>query len=98
MAASKDLLLTEASYWDQNDEPRAWFRRYFDKMKKMRAAIQAANYSATMHSLTSIKKAGTGAAPALMAKMKSMKVNDFLRKKGTVREDVERCTICCWCK
>ena len=87
LAASQGLLLTEAFYWDQNDETRAWSRRYFDKMKKMPTAIQAANYSSTMHYLKAVREAGTDAAPAVMAKMKSMKVNDFFAKNGIVRED-----------
>ena len=87
LAASQGLLLTEAFYWDQNDETRAWSRRYFDKMKKMPTAIQAANYSSTMHYLKAVRDAGTDAAPAVMAKMKSMKVNDFFAKNGIVRED-----------
>lgn len=87
LAASQGLLLTEAFYWDQNDETRAWSRRYFDRMKKMPTAIQAANYSSTMHYLKAVKDAGTDAAPAVMAKMKSMKVNDFFARNGVVRED-----------
>lgn len=87
LAASQGLLLTEAFYWDQNDETRAWARRYFDKMKKMPTAIQAANYSSTMHYLKAVRDAGTDAAPAVMAKMKSMKVNDFFARNGIVRED-----------
>ena len=35
LEAAQGLLLTEAFYWDTNDETRAWSRRYFDKMKKM---------------------------------------------------------------
>ena len=35
LEAAQGLLLTEAFYWDMNDETRAWSHRYFDKMKKM---------------------------------------------------------------
>ena len=35
LEAAQGLLLTEAFYWDMNDETRAWSRRYFDKTKKM---------------------------------------------------------------
>src|ERR1700733_8081647 len=32
---AQGLLLTEAFYWDMNDQTRAWSPRYFDKTKKM---------------------------------------------------------------
>jgi branched-chain amino acid transport system substrate-binding protein len=87
LKASQGLILTEAFYWDLNEETRKWSRRYFDRMKKMPTAIQAANYSSTLHYLRAVKEAGTDAAPQVMAKMKSMKVNDFFAKGGTIRED-----------
>lgn len=87
LAAAQGLLLTEAFYWDLNEQTRQWSRRFFDRMKKMPTAIQAANYSATLHYLRAVKEAGTDAAPAVMAKMKSMKVNDFFARNGTIRED-----------
>ena len=34
LEAAQGLLLTDAFYWDMNDETRAWSRRYFDKMKR----------------------------------------------------------------
>ncbi len=87
LKAAQGLQLTEAFYWDLNEQTRQWSRRYFDRMKKMPTAIQAANYSSTLHYLRSVKEAGTDAAPAVMAKMKSLKVNDFFAKNGTIRED-----------
>lgn len=87
LKASQGLILTEAFYWDLNDQTRQFARRYFERMKKMPTAIQAANYSSTLHYLRAVKEAGTDATPAVMAKMKSMKVNDFFARNGTIRED-----------
>ena len=87
LKAAQGLQLTEAFYWDMNEQTRQWSRRYFERMKKMPTAIQAANYSSTLHYLKAVKEAGTDAAPAVMAKMKSMKINDFFAKNGTIRED-----------
>jgi branched-chain amino acid transport system substrate-binding protein len=87
LKAAQGLLLTEAFYWDQNEESRRWSRRFFERMKKMPTAIQAANYSSTLHYLRAVKDAGTDATPAVMAKMKSTKINDFFARNGSIRED-----------
>lgn len=87
LKAAQGLLLTEAFYWDLNPETRAWSKRFFERMQKMPTAIQAANYSSTLHYLRAVKAAGTDAAPAVMAKMKATPVNDFFAKNGTIRND-----------
>ncbi|WP_353148623.1 ABC transporter substrate-binding protein [Pollutimonas bauzanensis] len=84
---AQGLLLTAGFYWDLNDEARKWSRRFFEKTKKMPTAIQAANYSSTLHYLRSIQAAGTDDTAAVMAKMKSTKINDFFTQNGTIRED-----------
>jgi branched-chain amino acid transport system substrate-binding protein len=40
-----------------------------------------------MHYLKSVEAAGTDEAGAVMAKMKSMPINDFMTKNGRIRED-----------
>jgi branched-chain amino acid transport system substrate-binding protein len=87
LKASQGVMLTEAFYWDLNDETRKWSRRFFERMKKMPTAIHAANYSSTMHYLRSVQAARTDEAGSVMAKMKATKINDFFAKNGTIRED-----------
>jgi branched-chain amino acid transport system substrate-binding protein len=81
------MLLTEAYYWDMNDETRKWARRFFDKMKKMPNMVQAGLYSSVTHYLKAVQAAGTDDTAAVMAKMKAMPVNDFFAKNGRIRED-----------
>ena len=87
LEAAQGLLLTEAFYWDMNDETRAWSRRYFDKMKKMPNMIQAGAYSSTLHYLQAVKAAGTVEASAVMKMMKATPINDFFAHDGRIRED-----------
>jgi branched-chain amino acid transport system substrate-binding protein len=87
LKAAQGVMLTEAFYWDSNDETRQWSRRFFERMKKMPTAIHAANYSSTMHYLRAVRDAGTDAAGTVMAKMKATPVNDFFAKNGRIRED-----------
>jgi branched-chain amino acid transport system substrate-binding protein len=87
LETAQGLLLTEAFYWDMNDETRAWSHRYFDKMKKMPNMIQAGAYSSTLHYLQAVKAAGTVAAGAVMKMMKATPINDVFAHDGRIRED-----------
>ncbi|MFI4980675.1 MAG: ABC transporter substrate-binding protein [Nevskiales bacterium] len=84
---TQGLLLTEAFYWDLNDESRKWSRRFFERMKKMPNMSQAGVYSSTMHYLKAVKAAGTDETGAVMKKMREMPINDFFAKNGRIRED-----------
>ncbi len=81
------LMLTEAFYWDMNDETRAWSKRYFEKMKKMPNMSQAGAYSSTMHYLKAVQAAKTDDTAKVMAQMKATPINDFFAKNGHIRED-----------
>jgi branched-chain amino acid transport system substrate-binding protein len=87
LAQAKDIMLTEAFYWDLNDETRKWSRRFFERNKRMPTMVQAGMYSATTHYLKALAAAGTDNATAAMAKMKSTPVNDFFAKNGKIRAD-----------
>src|ERR1039458_6726328 len=87
LETAQGLLLTDAFYWDYSDETRKWSRRFFERRKKMPTSIQAGDYSSTMHYLKAIQAAGTDETGAVMAKMKSMPINDFFAKNGKIRED-----------
>ena len=81
------LQLTEAFYWDQNDETRAWSKRFFDKMKREPTMVQAGVYGAIMHYLAAIKATGSDDGPTVVKQMKATPVNDFMTKDGKIRED-----------
>ena len=87
LKVTQGLLLTEAFYWDQNDESRKWSKRFFERMKKMPNMAQAGVYSSTMHYLKAVKAAGTDETGAVMKKMRELPINDFLAKNGRIRED-----------
>jgi branched-chain amino acid transport system substrate-binding protein len=87
LQAAQGLLLTEAFYWDMNDETRAFGRRFFDKFGRMPTMVQAGLYSAVTHYLKAVAAAGTDQADAVMAKMRAIPVNDFFAKNGHLRED-----------
>ena len=87
LEVAQGLMLTEAFYWDLNDETRAWTKRFTQRHKQHPNMIHAGVYGAVSHYLKAIQAAGTDEAKAVAAKMKEMPVNDFFTKGGRVRED-----------
>ena len=87
LEAAQGMLLTNAFYWDRDEETRAWSQRYFQRMNKMPNMVQAGIYSSTMHYLKAVQAAGTDETGAVMAKMRATPINDFFVKHGTIRED-----------
>ena len=84
---TQGMYLTDSWYWDQNEETRAWSKRFFAKMKRMPTSLQAADYSATLHYLKAVKAIGTDDADKVMAKMRATEVNDMYAKNGVIRPD-----------
>ena len=87
LQATQGMLLTEAYYWDLNDETRKWAKRFFEKMKKMPNMSQAGLYSSVTHYLKAVQAVGTDDTAAVMAKMKAAPINDFFARNGRIRED-----------
>jgi branched-chain amino acid transport system substrate-binding protein len=85
--ATQGLIVTDAFYWDMNDETRAFSKRFNEKVGHMPTMIQAGLYSATMHYLKAIDAIGTDEAPKVMAQMRETPVNDFFAKNGRIRID-----------
>jgi branched-chain amino acid transport system substrate-binding protein len=87
LPVAQGLVLTESFYWDQNDETRAWTKRYRAKKDRLPSMLTAGVYSATLHYLKAVQAAGTDEPKAVMAKMRELPVNDVMTKNGKLRED-----------
>jgi branched-chain amino acid transport system substrate-binding protein len=85
--ATEGLIVTDAFYWDMNDETRAFSKRFNEKVGHMPTMIQAGLYSATMHYLKAIDAVGTDEAPKVMTQMRATPINDFFAKNGKIRID-----------
>ncbi len=85
--ATQGMNLSEAWYWDLNDDTRKWSRRYFEKTKRMPTVLQAGAYSATMTYLAAVKAVQTDDSDKVMAQLKTAKINDFFAKNGYIRPD-----------
>jgi branched-chain amino acid transport system substrate-binding protein len=79
---------TESWYWDQNEESRAFSKRFREKRGFPPLRGLVATYSMVMHYLKAVEAAGseTGGR-AIVAKMRELPVNDLYARNGRVRED-----------
>lgn len=87
LAEAQGLTITEATYWDLDDETRAWSNRFFETVKAMPNMLQTGTYSSVLHYLKAVEAAGTDETDAVMAKMREIPVNDIFYKNGSIRED-----------
>ena len=87
LQATQGMQFTDGWYWDQNDETRAWSKKFEARIKRKPSMIQAGDYSALSFYLNAVKATGSDDGDTVMKWMKSNKVNDMFAKNGYVRED-----------
>ncbi|GGH18555.1 ABC transporter substrate-binding protein [Alsobacter metallidurans] len=86
---AQGLVLTESFYWDNNDQTRAFSKRFAEKNNgKMPSMVQAGVYAGTLHYLKAIEamKAKDDGLKVIN-KMKEMPTDDPLFGKGSIRPD-----------
>lgn len=76
-----------AWYWSQDDDSRAFSRRFFERVGSMPTDYHAGVYSAVKHYLRGVEKAGGDSGKAAVDAMKTLPVDDFFAPGGTVRAD-----------
>ena len=84
LKSAQGSVLTEAWYWDQNDETRAFAKRFMARMGRMPNMIHAGTYSAVLSYLKAVKAAGTSETEAVAKKMHELPVDDVFTKGGKV--------------
>src|SRR5690554_477484 len=85
LETAQGLMLTNAFYWDANDETREFSQRFYERTGRMPNMAHAGNYSSTMHYLNAVEAAGTDDASAVSEAMREMEVNDFFASGGYIR-------------
>src|ERR1043166_2279370 len=87
LETAQGLLLSEAFYWDLNDDTRAFSKRFQERIKRVPTSAQAGVYSSVTHYLKAVKAAGTTDSAAVMKIMKETPINDMFAKNGKIRDD-----------
>jgi branched-chain amino acid transport system substrate-binding protein len=85
---AQGLILTETWYWDQNDQTRAFAKRFASQNNnKYPTMVHAGVYSAVTHYLKAIEAGKTDDGTKVVAQMKKMPTDDPLFGKGSIRQD-----------
>jgi len=85
---AQGLVLTEAFYWDLNDDTRAWSERFSAEMGGSKPTmVHAGVYSAVTHYLKGVEGSGDKASEGVMDWMKSNPSQDQVFGEGELRAD-----------
>lgn len=88
LETAQGLVLTEAFYWDLNDETRAWSERFSEEMGGSKPTmVHAGVYSAVTHYLKGVEATDSKETEAVMDWMKSNPSQDQVFGEGSLRED-----------
>jgi branched-chain amino acid transport system substrate-binding protein len=89
LPTTQGVALTEAWYWDMNDNSRAWTKRWqAERPGKVPTSAQAGVYSAVTHYLKTVEAMESHSdGRAVAAKMKETPTDDVLYGTGTIRVD-----------
>ena len=88
LKTGQGLLLTEAFYWDMNDETRAFAKKFAARMNgKMPSANQAGVYSSVLAYLKAVAATGSDDANDVVPQMKKAPFHDPLFGDMRVRAD-----------
>lgn len=84
---AQGMQLTNAWYWDMNEESRKFAQRFRQRVGYMPNMAHAGDYSSTLHYLKAVQAAGSDDADAVSAKMREMPINDMFTRNGRIRAD-----------
>jgi branched-chain amino acid transport system substrate-binding protein len=85
---AQGLILTEAWYWDLNEQSRAWTKRFAPRHGgKYPSMDHAGVYAAVLHYLKAVEALNSDDGGKVVAQMKKMPTDDPLFGKGRIRAD-----------
>jgi branched-chain amino acid transport system substrate-binding protein len=88
LPTAQGLVVTNTFYWDQNDQSRAFAKRFAAVDKGIYPTmVHAGVYSAVLHYLKAVEALKSDDGTKVIAKMKEMPTDDPLFGKGTIRAD-----------
>lgn len=88
LKTAQGLYLTEAWYWDMNDENRAFAKRFEARNNGKKPNMnQVGVYSSTAHYLKAVQAVGSDDTAVVMKKMQDTPINDVFAKNGVLRPD-----------
>ncbi len=88
LSTAQGLILTEAFYWDLNDQTRAFAKRFAARNGgTYPTMIHAGVYAGVLHYLKAVAALNSDDGTKVVAKMKELPTDDPLFGKGSIRAD-----------
>ncbi len=88
LPTAQGLIVTNTFYWDQNDQSRAFAKKFATGNKGIHPTmVHAGVYSSVLHYLKAVEALKSDDGTKVIAKMKEMPTDDPLFGKGTIRVD-----------
>jgi len=87
LKSAQGTLISEAFYWDLDDQTRAFSRRFFERVQTMPSQIHAGTYSAVLNYIRAVRQAGTRDAKTVVATLRNMHIEDMFARNAVLRAD-----------
>ena len=88
LPTAQGLIVTNTFYWDQNDQSRAFAKKFATGNKGIHPTmVHAGVYSSVLHYLKAVEALKSDDGTKVIAKMKDMPTDDPLFGKGSIRVD-----------
>ena len=87
LKSAQGTYMTTASYWNMDEQTRAWSKKFFARTNVMPTMIHTGVYGSVLHYLKAIKAAGTDDPAKVMTKMRELPIEDTFVHGGKLRED-----------
>jgi len=88
LPTAQGLIVTNTFYWDQNDQTRAFAKRFAPLNKGIHPTmVHAGVYASVLHYLKAVEALKSDEGAKVVAKMKELPTDDPLFGKGTIRVD-----------
>jgi branched-chain amino acid transport system substrate-binding protein len=87
LASAQGTLISEAFYWNLDDQTRSFSRRFFQRTGVMPAQIHAGTYSAVLNYLRAVHKSGSRDPKTVIETMRNMPLDDMFARNARLRPD-----------
>ena len=88
LKTAQGLVFSETFYWDENDQTRAWSKRFGERLNnRMPNMTNAGVYSSVIHYLKAVEAEKSKDPAKVLARMKETPTDDVLFGKGSIRQD-----------
>jgi branched-chain amino acid transport system substrate-binding protein len=87
LESAQGTLISEAFYWDFDEQTRAFSKRFFARTHAMPSQIHAGTYSAVLNYLRAVQKSGSRDAKTAIATLRDMPLDDMFARHARLRKD-----------